>query len=136
MQCRVFNPGVPFVVTNGAPGLKTRQQPWRGYIFFISTNIWLSYLQFKRLWLAWLIWNWFLRTNVFNLVVLIKLCKIWYLNEGRPLLFPRKQAFCLKNWKLWPAPTTTEFNTCCWNCTHFFYSVMSTKGCVGLFYFV
>ena len=32
-------------------------------------------------WLAWLILNWFLRTNFFdNLVVLIKLCKIRYIN--------------------------------------------------------
>ena len=32
-----------------------------------------------------------------NLVVLIKLCKIRYLNQGRSLLFPRIQVFCLKN---------------------------------------
>ena len=57
----------------------------------------------------------FLRTNFFhNLVVLTKLCKIRYLNLGRPLLFPRNQAFCLKNWKFWRAPVTIEFNIFYW----------------------
>ena len=33
----------------------------------------------------------------YNLVVLIKSCKIGYLILGRPLLFPRNQFFCVKN---------------------------------------
>ena len=87
-------------------------------------------------WLAWLIWNYYLQTNVsFNLVVLIKLCKIWYLSLDRPLLFPRNQVFCLENWKLRRASTTIEFHIFCWNFAHIFYLVMSRKGYVGFFLF-
>ena len=32
----------------------------------------------------------------YNLVILIKLYKIWYLNLDKALLFPRNQAICLK----------------------------------------
>ena len=71
----------------------------------------------------------------YNLVVLIKLCKIRYRNYGRPLLFPRNQVFCLKNWKLWRASTTIEFNIFCWNFADVFYLVMSTKACVEFFLF-
>ena len=46
----------------------------------------------------------------YNLVILIKLYKIWYLNSDETILFPRNQAFCLKNWKLWWAPATAKFN--------------------------
>ena len=69
----------------------------------------------------------------YNLLVPIKSCKIQYLNWGRPLLFSRNQIFCLKNWKLWRAPTTIEFNIFCWNFTHVFYLVMSTKACARFF---
>ena len=68
----------------------------------------------------------------YNLVVLIKLCKIRQLQKGRPLLFPRNQVFCVKNWKLWWAPATIEFHIFCWN---FFYLVMPAKGCAGFFLF-
>ena len=46
----------------------------------------------------------------YNLVILIKLYKIWYLNSDETILFPRNQAFCLKNWKLWWVPATAKFN--------------------------
>ena len=36
--------------------------------------------------------------------------------------------FCLKNWQLWRALTTIEFNIFCWNFAHVFYLIMSTKG--------
>ena len=45
----------------------------------------------------------------YNLVILIKLFKIRYLNLDKALLFPRNQAICLKNWKLRRASTTTNF---------------------------
>ena len=61
-----------------------------------------------------------------NLEVLIKLCKIRYLNQGKPPLFSRNQVFCLKNWKLWRAPTTIGFKFFCWNFAHVFYLVMET----------
>ena len=67
----------------------------------------------------------------YNLVILIKLCKIWYLNLEKVLLFPRNQTISLKNWKLWRAPTTTKFNIFCWNFAHGSYLIMSTKGCSG-----
>ena len=46
----------------------------------------------------------------YNLIILIKQCKIQWLNLDKALLFPRNQAICMKNWKLWRAPTTIEFN--------------------------
>ena len=42
--------------------------------------------------------------------MLIKWCKIQCLNLERALVFPRNQDICLKNWKLWRAPATVEFN--------------------------
>ena len=59
----------------------------------------------------------FMEWFFYNLVILIKLYKIRYLNLDKALLFPRNQAICLKNWKIWRAPTTTKFNICCWNVT-------------------
>ena len=41
--------------------------------------------------------------------VLIKQCKIPYKILNKALLFSKNQVFCLKNWKLWRAPTTLEF---------------------------
>ena len=46
-----------------------------------------------------------------------------------------KPGFCMKNWKLWLAATTIEFNIFCWNFPHVSYLPMSTKGCSGLFLF-
>ena len=51
----------------------------------------------------------FMELFFYNLVILIKLFKIRYLNLDKALLFPRNQAICLKNWKLWRASTTTNF---------------------------
>ena len=51
----------------------------------------------------------FMEWFFYNLVILIKLYKIWYLNLDKALLFLRNQAICLKNWKLWRAPTATKF---------------------------
>ena len=50
--------------------------------------------------------NWFF----YNLIILTNLCKIQYLNLYKALLFPRNQAICLKNRKLWRALTTIKFN--------------------------
>ena len=69
----------------------------------------------------------------YNLLILIKLYKIRYLNLNKALLFKRNQAIFLKNWKLWGAPTTTKFNIFCWNCAHVSYLTMSTKACLGFF---
>ena len=69
----------------------------------------------------------------YNLVILIKLCKIRYLNLEKAL-FPRNQVICLKNWKFWRGPTTITFNIFCWNFAHVSYLTMSTKGCLGFFF--
>ena len=37
----------------------------------------------------------------YNLIILIKLYKIRYVNLNKALLFPRNQVICLKNLKLW-----------------------------------
>ena len=69
--------------------------------------------------------DWF----VYNLIILIKLCRIRYLNLDKALLFPRNQVVCLKNWKLWRTPTTIDFIIFCSNSEHLYYLAMSTKGC-------
>ena len=71
----------------------------------------------------------------YNLVILIKLYKIRYQNLDKALLFPRNQVICLKNRKLWGAPTTIKFNIFCWNFAHVSYLTMSTKMCWEWFYF-
>ena len=49
-------------------------------------------------------------------------------------IISKKQGFLSeKNWKLWWAPTTIEFNIFCQNFEHVFYLIMSTKGCAGFF---
>ena len=73
--------------------------------------------------------DWFL----YYLIILIKQCKIPHKTLDKALLFSKNQVFCLKNWKLWRAPTTTEFNIFCWNFAHVSYLLMSTKGCSGFF---
>ena len=52
----------------------------------------------------------FMEWFYYNLVMLIKWCKIPYKNLGKVLSFSRNQVFCLKIWKLWRAPTTIQFN--------------------------
>ena len=90
---------------------------------------WLKVARVANLKLAFMEWFFY------NLVIVIKLCKIQYLNLDKALLFLRNQAICLKNWKLWWAPTTTKFNIFCWNFAHAFYLTMSTKGCSRFFLF-
>ena len=51
----------------------------------------------------------------YNLIVLIKLYKIRYLNSDKALLFLRNQVIYLKNWK---SPTTIKFNSFCWYFAH------------------
>ena len=73
--------------------------------------------------------EWFL----YNLVILIKLYKIRYLSLDKVLLFPRNQAICVKNWKLWRVPAATKFNIFCWNfCTPFLLNSVF-KRVVGIF---
>ena len=70
----------------------------------------------------------------YNLVILIKLHKICYVNLDKALLFSRNQAIFLKNWKLWRAPSTTKFNIFCWKfCTHFLHNNVYKRVC-GLFF--
>ena len=76
--------------------------------------------------------EWFL----YNLVILIQLYKIRYLNLDNALLFPINQVICLKNWKLWRATTTTrKFNIFGLNFAHVSYLTMFTKECSGFFFF-
>ena len=49
------------------------------------------------------------------------------LHLDKALLFPRNQAFFLKNWKFWRAPTTIEFNIFWWNFAHVSYLPTSTN---------
>ena len=70
----------------------------------------------------------FIERFFYNLAILIKLYRIRYLNLDKVLLFPGNQAICLKNWKLWRAPTTTKFNIFCWNFAQVSYLKMSTNG--------
>ena len=46
----------------------------------------------------------------YNLIKVMKLHKILYLDLDKALLFSRNQVICLKNWKLWRVPTTVKFN--------------------------
>ena len=78
-------------------------------------------------------WFFYQLVSVF-LSVFIKLYKIQYLNLDKALLFHRNQPICLKNWKLWRAPTATKFNIFSWNFAHVSYLIMSAKGCSGLFF--
>ena len=78
----------------------------------------------------------FMESFFYNLVMLIKLYKIRYLDLDKALLFPRNQAICLKNWKLWQAPTTTKFNIFCWNFAQVSYLTMSTNVVQDFCYFV
>ena len=77
----------------------------------------------------------FMKRFLYNLVILITFYKIWYQNLDKALLLLRNQAICLKNWKLWEAPTTTKFHIFCWNFARFPYLTMSTKGCSGFILF-
>ena len=50
------------------------------------------------------------------------------------LSFLRNQVFCMKNWKLWRAPTTTEFNIFLKFCTRFLLNNVY-KSVFGIFFF-
>ena len=80
-----------------------------------DTNVFLCIFQIFKLACVVKLKLAFIEWFFYNLVILIKLYKIRYLNLDKALLFPRNQAICLKNWKLWRAPTTTKFNIFCWN---------------------
>ena len=54
---------------------------------------------------------------------------------GKVYYFQETRSFCLKNWKLWPAPTTIEFNIFCWNFARIFCLKTSTAVCSGFFLF-
>ena len=69
----------------------------------------------------------------YNLVILVKQSKISCNNLDKALLLSRNHLFCLKNWQVWWAPTTTDFNNFSWNFAHVSYLPMPTKGCSGLF---
>ena len=97
--------------------------------FYISNFI---YLKVARVGNLKLIFRYYF---FYNLVILIKLYKIRYLNLDKALLFPRNQAICLKNWKLWRAPTASKFNNFCLNFAHVSCLTMSTKACSGFFLF-
>ena len=106
------------------------KRPYSKTIFFPWAKIVLRCL-------ALLIWNWLLQTVFFyTLIILIKLCKIQYLNLYKSVLFPRNQIFYLKKKAFWRATTTTEFNIFCWNFAHVSYLTISTKGCSEFFYFI
>ena len=63
-----------------------------------------------------------------NLIMLIKWWKFQYLNLDEALVFLRNHAIYLKNWKLWLAPTTVEFNILCWYFAHVSVIRIFTKG--------
>ena len=64
----------------------------------------------------------------------IKWCKIQYLNLHKALLFLRNQAICLKNLKLWRAPSTIKFNIFCYNFAHVSVLSISAKRCARFFF--
>ena len=102
------------------------------YVMFVSliklvSNLIIKVVCMVNLKLAFTEWFFY------NLVILMKLCKIWYLNLDKALLFLRNQVICQKKWKLWQAPTTTKFNIFCWNFVCVSYLTMSAKGCMGFF---
>ena len=83
---------------------------------------------------------WVVKTKLFfkdwfyyNLIILIKSCKIPHKILDKILLFSRNQVFCLKIWKIWRAPATLQFNIFCWNFADIFSLPMSRKECVGFF---
>ena len=71
-----------------------------------------------------------------DLIILIRKCETPFKNLDTSLLLLRKQLLCLKNWNLWQAATTIEFNIFNRNFIHVSYVPMSIKGCSGFFYFV
>ena len=96
----------------------------------------LTFFEYLR-WLGWLNQNcFFMDWFYYNLIILIKPCKIPHKILDKILLFSRNQVFCLKIWKLWRAPTTLKFNIFCWNFADIFSLPMSRKECVGFSLFL
>ena len=72
----------------------------------------------------------------YNLVILIKLYKIQYLNFGKILLFPKKTGYLSEKLNTFKsAATATKFNIFCWNFAHVPKLTMSTKACSDFFWF-
>ena len=116
-----------------------------GVVNFRSLLLWSSFSSFLRKCDIFKIDHWDNCTFVNYLVKVARvvnsklafanwLCKIQYLNLDKAPLFPRNQVICLKNWKLWRAPTTIKFNIFWWNFAHVSYLTMSTKGCSEYFF--
>ena len=61
----------------------------------------------------------------YNLIILIKKCKISHKNLDKAVVFLRNQVFCLKFWKLWQASTTLQFNIFCCNFAHVYYLLIT-----------
>ena len=76
--------------------------------------------------------DWFF---LYNLIILIRLCKIWYLHLYKSLLFTRNQVICLKKLKTVTSSNYHKFTIFCWNLAHVSYLPMSTKWCSGFFWF-
>ena len=100
------------------------------FIFFYSPcvakfKVFLKVVRLVKLKLA------FMEQFFYNLVILIKLYKMRYLDLDKTLLFPRDQAIGLENWKLWRAPTAEKFDIFWWNFAHVSYLTMSIKECPG-----
>ena len=82
---------------------------------------------------AWLKQNCFLMDwFYYNLIILIKYCKIPYKNLDKALLFSRDQVFCLKIWKIRRAPTTLRLSISCWKFAHLTYQCLQ-KGVWSFF---
>ena len=99
-------------------------------IFSTNSSFFFKVARVVQLKLAFMEWFFY------DLVILIKLYKIRYLNLDKALWFPRNQAICLKNWKLWRASTALKFNNFCLNFAHVSCLTMSTKVVRDFFYFV
>ena len=54
-------------------------------------------------------------------------------NLRQTSIISKKTGFLYEKKKPGRAPTSIESNIFCWNFTHVFYLVMSTKGCAGFF---
>ena len=137
VSCKWVNPEVfRTVITKARNGMKPPEATWnhtkplRIYLkppdrsFIMAFLLILARVVKLKLSFMELLFN--------NLVILIKLYKVRYLNLDKAPLFLRSQAVCLKNWKLW---ITAKFNIFYWNFAHVSYLAMSTKGYPGIFIF-
>ena len=72
----------------------------------------------------------------YNLMVLIKLCKIRHLNLDKALLFLKKPDYLSEKMKNLTSSNAVKLNIFSWNFAHVSYLMMSTIGCSGFFYIV